>query len=180
MISSSNMSGDWLSRKRDAIMVVASLIATMAFQAGMNRQDDNNSLQMRHKAGEAVMAYSHPKSYPFFIRVNTTAFVASLSAILLLVSGWPFRRKLFMWLTVTSVALTYGISIYIVTPKKDREQLGHVIEVAVTVSCSVMALLLLGNTIRLFYKWMMRKKPQSGKFETRKCANLVHVNVSTT
>lgn len=186
-----DMSGDWLSRKRDAIMVVASLIATMAFQAGMNPpggvwQDDNNSLQMGHKAGEAVMAYSHPKSYRFFIRVNTTAFVASLSTILLLISGLPFRRKLFMWalmvimwLTVTSVALTYGISIYIVTPRKDREQLGHVIEVAVTVWCSVMALLLLGNTVRLFYKWMMRKKQQLGKFETRKCANLVHVNVST-
>lgn len=76
-----------------------------------------------------------------------------------------------MWLTVTSVALTYGISIYIVTPKKDREQLGQVIEISVTVWCSVMALLLLGNTIRLVYKWL-RKKQQS-----RKSANSFHVNV---
>ncbi|KAJ8564453.1 hypothetical protein K7X08_000913 [Anisodus acutangulus] len=185
-----DIAGDWLSKKRDAIMVVASLIATMAFQAGMNPpggfwqdNEEGNSLRMPHKAGEAVMAYSHPKSYRYFIRVNTTAFVASLSTILLLISGLPFRRKLFMWafmvimwLTVTSVALTYGISIYIVTPKKDREQLGQVIEVAVTVWCSVMALLLLGNTIRLAYKWMIKKK-QSGKFEPRKSANLVHVNV---
>ncbi|XP_055820373.1 ankyrin repeat-containing protein BDA1-like [Solanum dulcamara] len=190
-----DMSGDWLSRKRDAIMVVASLIATMAFQAGMNPpggvwQDNKegnsqgNSLQIAHKAGEAIMAYSHPKSYRYFIRVNTTAFVASLSTILLLISGLPFRKKFFMWglmvimwLTVTSVALTYGISIYIVTPKKDREQLGQVIEVGVTVWCSVMALLLLGNTIRLAYKWVMRKKKQSRKFETRKSINLVHLSV---
>ncbi|KAK4372980.1 hypothetical protein RND71_008364 [Anisodus tanguticus] len=185
-----DIAGDWFSKKRDAIMVVASLIATMAFQAGMNPpggfwqgNEEGNSLRMPHKAGEAVMAYSHPKSYRYFIRVNTTAFVASLSTILLLISGLPFRRKLFMWalmvimwLTVTSVALTYGISIYIVTPKKDREQLGQVIEVAVTVWCSVMALLLLGNTIRLAYKWMIKKK-QSGKLEPRKSANLVHVNV---
>ncbi|KAK6782303.1 hypothetical protein RDI58_020099 [Solanum bulbocastanum] len=191
-----DISGDWLSRKRDAIMVVASLIATMAFQAGMNPpggvwQDNKevlnsqvNSLQIPHKAGEAVMAYSHPKSYRYFIRVNTTAFVASLSTILLLISGLPFRKKFFMWalmvimwLTITSIALTYGISIYIVTPKKDREQLGQVIEVAVTVWSSVMTLLLLGNTVRLVYKWMMRKKQQSRTSETRKSANFVHVNV---
>ncbi|XP_059318610.1 ankyrin repeat-containing protein NPR4-like [Lycium ferocissimum] len=191
---SHDMAGDWLSKKRDAIMVVASLIATMAFQAGMNPpggfwqgnedvDSQGNTLQMPHKAGEAVMAYSHPKSYRYFIRVNSTAFVASLSTILLLISGLPFRKKLFMWslmvimwLTVTSTALTYGISIYIVTPKKDREHLGQVIEVAVTVWCFVMALLLLGNTIRLAYKWM-RKRHQSEKFERRESSNLVHVNV---
>ncbi|XP_070040021.1 uncharacterized protein [Nicotiana tomentosiformis] len=158
----------------------------MAFQAGMNPpggvwQDNEevdsqgNSIQMQHKAGEA---YSHPKSYRYFIRANSIAFVASLSTILLLISGLPFRKKLYMWalmvimwLTVTSVALTYGISIYIVTPKKDREQLGQVIEISVTVWCSVMALLLLGNTIRLVYIWL-RKKQQS-----RKYANSFHVNV---
>ncbi|CAN4126129.1 unnamed protein product [Withania somnifera] len=166
-----DMSGDWLSRKRDSIMVVASLIATMAFQAGINppggvwqNYEEVNSQGKPHKAGEAVMAYSHPKAYRYFIRVNTTAFVASLSTILLLISGLPFRKKLFMWalmvimwLTVTSIALTYGISIYIVTPKKDREQLGRIIEVAVTVWCSVMTLLLLGNAIRLAYKWIERR-----------------------
>ncbi|MCE5166857.1 hypothetical protein HAX54_028152 [Datura stramonium] len=194
LVQKQDMAGDWLSKKRDAIMVVASLIATMAFQAGMNPpggfwqaneevNSQGKSLQMPHKAGEAVMAYSHPKSYRYFIRVNTTAFVASLSTILLLISGLPFRKKLFtwalmviMWLAVTSVALTYGISIYIVTPKKDREQLGQVIEVAVTVWCSIMALLFLGNTIRLTYKWMA-KKQQSEKFERTKSANLIHVNV---
>ncbi|WMV42242.1 hypothetical protein MTR67_035627 [Solanum verrucosum] len=196
LVHKHDISGDWLSRKRDAIMVVASLIATMAFQAGMNPpggvwQDNKevlnfqvNSLQIPHKAGEAIMAYSHPKAYRYFIRVNTTAFVTSLSTILLLISGLPFRKKFFMWalmvimwLTITSIALAYGISIYIVTPKKDREQLGQVIEVAVTVWSSVMALLLLGNTIRLVYKWMMRKKQQSRTSETRKSANFVHVNV---
>ncbi|XP_004245062.1 ankyrin repeat-containing protein ITN1-like [Solanum lycopersicum] len=190
-----NILGDWLSRKRDTIMVVASLIATMAFQAGMNPpggvwQENKelnshvNPLQIPHKAGEAVMAYTHPKSYRYFIRVNTTAFVASLSTILLLISGLPFRKKFFMWalmvimwLTITSIALTYGISIYIVTPKKDREQLGQVIEVAVTVWSCVMTLLLLGNTIRLVYLWMMKKKQQSRTFETRISGNLVHDNV---
>ncbi|PHU21092.1 hypothetical protein BC332_12243 [Capsicum chinense] len=149
--------GDWLSKKRETIMVVASLTATMAFQAGVNPpggvwQENGTS----HKAGEAVMAYNHARSYRYFLRANTIAFVSSVSTILLLISGLPFRRRLFMWglmvimwLTVTSGALTYGISIYILTPKKDSEQLGHIIEIGIVVWCGLMSLLLLGNTIRL-------------------------------
>ncbi|XP_009625621.1 ankyrin repeat-containing protein At5g02620-like [Nicotiana tomentosiformis] len=183
--------GDWLSKKRETIMVVASLIATMAFQAGMNPPggvwQENEKLDNRgipsHKAGEAVMAYNHPKSYRYFLRANTIAFVSSLSTILLLISGLPFKRRLFMWglmvimwLTVTTTALTYGISIYIVTPKKDSEPLGQVIEIGVTVWCGLMALLLLGNTIRLLRKWQ-KKRHKIRSAAARKSANSMFVNV---
>ncbi|XP_027079931.1 uncharacterized protein [Coffea arabica] len=163
--SQPSQGGDWLARTRNALMVVASLIATMAFQAGVNPaggvwQDDKTDYPNPHNAGEAVMAHSHPKYYKNFIRVNTVAFVSSLSTIMFLISGLPFRRKFFMWclmvimwLTISAIALTYGISIVIVTPKDYRKQLSHVIETAVTVWCGVMALLLLGNTIRLINRW---------------------------
>ncbi|XP_059274839.1 ankyrin repeat-containing protein BDA1-like [Lycium ferocissimum] len=184
--------GDWLSKKRETIMVVASLIATMAFQAGMNPPggvwQENGKLNDQgmpsHKAGEAVMAYNHARSYRYFLRANTIAFVSSLSTILLLISGLPFRRRLFMWglmvimwLTVTSVALTYGISIYILTPKKDSEPLGQVIEIGITVWCGLMALLLLGNTIRLLRIWQ-KKKHKIRSSAARKFANSINfVNV---
>nr|GMD41734.1 ankyrin repeat-containing protein At3g12360-like [Ipomoea batatas] len=63
-----NPTGDWLSRKRDSIMVVASLIATMAFQAGVNPpggvwQETSLSPDSPHRAGEAVMAYNHAKHH---------------------------------------------------------------------------------------------------------------------
>ncbi|PSS19334.1 Ankyrin repeat-containing protein [Actinidia chinensis var. chinensis] len=149
--------GDWLTEKRAALMVVASLIATMAFQAGVNPpggvwQDNSNG----HRAGEAVMAYNYPDSYPYFLRSNTIGFVASLSTILLLISDLPFKKRAFMWilvvimwLTITSMAFTYAFSIVVVTPKKDREALSRTIVVAVIVWCGVMAVLLLVHTGRL-------------------------------
>ncbi|KAI3814808.1 hypothetical protein L1987_14453 [Smallanthus sonchifolius] len=51
--------GDWLDKKRNALMVVASLIATMAFQAGTNPPSgvwqDDSTADPPHKAGYAVM-----------------------------------------------------------------------------------------------------------------------------
>lgn len=180
---------DWLNKKRDSLMIVATLIATFAFQAGLNPaggvwQDDSAqnsasaSAPLRpHRAGEAIMAHYHPKYYRNFVRANTVAFVSSLSTILLLISGLPFRRRgkffmwclmVIMWLTITSVALTYGISIMMVTPRRYRKTLSHVIEIAVTVWCFVMSLLLLGNTIRLVKRWIIgggikRWKARSGR-----------------
>ncbi|KAA8550264.1 hypothetical protein F0562_001948 [Nyssa sinensis] len=153
----------WLEKKRDILMVVASLIATMSFQAGVSPpggvwQDDSEG---KHRAGEAVMAYNYPDSYPYFLRFNTISFVTSLSTILLLMSGLPFKRKTFMWilmvimwLTITSISLTYAFTIVVITPMKDREPLSHVITIAVIVWCCVMTLLLIGHTIRLIERWL--------------------------
>lgn len=165
----------WLTKKRDSIMVVAILIATMAFQAAVSPpgglwQDNltvdsqGNSVPDPHHAGESVMSYTHPKYFRNFIRVNTVAFVSSLSIILLLISGLPFKRRFFMWflmvtmwLTVTSIAVTYGVAILVTTPEKYKQSLSHVVETAITVWCCVMGILLLGNTFRLIDKWLRRK-----------------------
>ncbi|MFS7991869.1 putative PGG domain-containing protein [Helianthus anomalus] len=62
---------DWLDKKRNTLMVVASLIATMAFQAGTNPPSgvwqDNSIAQ----AGSAVMLYNHPNYYHTFLVCNT-------------------------------------------------------------------------------------------------------------
>ncbi|CAL5355445.1 unnamed protein product [Camellia sinensis] len=151
---------EWLAKKKETIMLVATLIATIVFQAGMSPpggvwQDNLDG----HRAGEAVMAYNYPDSYPYFICASTIGFVASLSTILLLISGLPFKRKIFMWilvavmwLTVTSMAVTYAISIVVVTPKNDRKPLSHTITVAIIVWCSLMAILFLLHTARLVKK----------------------------
>ncbi|XP_004245063.1 ankyrin repeat-containing protein At5g02620 [Solanum lycopersicum] len=185
--------GDWLSKKRETVMVVASLIATMAFQAGVNppggvwqeneKLDDPRTVPLLYKAGESVMAYNHARPYRYFLRVNTIAFVSSLSTILLLISGLPFRRRLFMWglmvimwSTVTTIALTYGIAIYIITPRKDSEPLGQIIDIGITVWCGLMALLLLGNTIRLLRAWQ-KKKHEIRRAAVQKFVNSITVDV---
>ncbi|KAL3844271.1 hypothetical protein ACJIZ3_001674 [Penstemon smallii] len=165
----------WLAKKRDAIMLVAVLIATMAFQAVVSPaggvwQEDmfhdslGNNLLVPHRAGEAVMAHKHPRAFKSFIRSNTIAFVSSLSTILFLISGLPFRNRLVMWalmvvmwLTVTSTAVTYAICIVVITPRKDRTSVGHVMDTSIAVWCGVMGILLVGNTLRLIDRWLRNR-----------------------
>lgn len=158
----------WLTKKRDAIMVVAVLIATMAFQAAVTPPGgvwQNNATDNSYKVGEAVIANIHPDMYKGFIRTNTIAFISSLSTILLLISGLPFRHRLFMWslmvimwLTVTSTALTYALSVAVVTPEKDRKSsLVYVNVISIVVWFSAMAILLVGNTVRLVDRGLQKR-----------------------
>lgn len=162
---------DWLEKKRSALMVVASLIATMAFQVGVNPpsgiwQDDHlvdaqgNPVSDPHQAGFSVLAHNNPEAYWRFYIFNTTAFVASLSIILLLMSGLPLRRRFFMWIlivttwiAITAIALTYIASITVLTPSATQNSaIMYVIGWSVIVWLGLMALLLIGHTIRLIVK----------------------------
>ncbi|KAL7187022.1 hypothetical protein ACSBR1_037152 [Camellia fascicularis] len=161
--------GEWLAKKRDALMVVASLLATIAFQAGVNPpggvwQNDSPP----HRTGEAVAAYTYPESYQFYLRANTISFVASLSTILLLISGLPSKRKNFMrilttimCLSITSIAFSYAFSLVAVTPKTHRVSLRRTLYVAVPVWCGVMVILLLAHTIQLTLRWLKHKNWKS-------------------
>ncbi|EYU20317.1 hypothetical protein MIMGU_mgv1a007928mg [Erythranthe guttata] len=145
----------WLTKKRDSIMVVAILIATMAFQAGVSPAGG---------VWQEDLTQDPQGNYLSFIRANTIAFISSLSTILLLISGLPFRKKIFMWIlmvimwvTITSIAVTYAMSIAAVTPKKFGRSLSHVIEIGLAVWTAVMATLLVGNTARLADRWLKKK-----------------------
>ncbi|KAI5320140.1 hypothetical protein L3X38_039848 [Prunus dulcis] len=125
---------DWLGRRRSSLMVVASLLATVAFQAGLTPpggvwQDDlevdenGNPVAEPHSVGTSVMAYNQPKEYGLFMIFNTIAFLASLSIILLLVSGLPIKRRrwmwiqmVIMWVAITTQVVTYFISLRHMSP----------------------------------------------------------------
>ncbi|CAL5358672.1 unnamed protein product [Camellia sinensis] len=166
--------GEWLAKKRDALMVVASLLATIAFQAGVSppggvwQNDSPEGSLDPHRTGEAVAAYTYPESYQFYLRANTISFVASLSTILLLISGLPLKRKNFMrilttimCLSITSIAFSYAFSLVAVTPKTHRVSLRRTLYVAVPVWCGVMVILLLAHTIQLTLRWLKHKNWKS-------------------
>ncbi|KAF4365812.1 hypothetical protein F8388_014459 [Cannabis sativa] len=127
-------SESWLSRKRESLMIVASLIATMAFQAGTTPpgglwQESSPSQSISqvtqhdtiidriiadspsvfdHLAGEAIIASYHDKKflYHIYLFCNTVGFVGSLSIILLLVTGLPFCRRFWMWILTVTLWIT--------------------------------------------------------------------------
>lgn len=165
---------DWLGRKRSALMVVASLIATVAFQAAITPpggvwqadetvDENGNPLTNPRKAGTAVMAYSQEIEYGQFMIFNTLAFLASLSIILLLVSGLPIKKRrwmwiqmIIMWIAITAQVITYFISLRHMSPDSATGMLRDVTEISVLTWLCLMGVVFIGNMVRMNL-WVLRK-----------------------
>ncbi|KAM7517497.1 hypothetical protein LguiB_016459 [Lonicera macranthoides] len=85
----------WMDRKRDAILVIATLIAGMAYQAGSNPPggvwDQNDQIytnlqgqNVTLRTGKFIMVVNYPRIYIIFWSFNTASFVAALTIILLI------------------------------------------------------------------------------------------------
>ncbi|CAN6715084.1 unnamed protein product [Malus baccata var. baccata] len=131
---------DWVKETRGLLMVVATVISTMTFQAVANppggvweRNDKNTSVnnitvcseESVCRVGTAVLGYGNdPEDYfPVFIASNTITFLASMSVTLLLLSGFPLHNRLCTWLlsmsmcvTLAFLALTYLIVLHMMVP----------------------------------------------------------------
>ncbi|KAJ4717499.1 Ankyrin repeat family protein [Melia azedarach] len=119
---------DWLDKKRNALMVVASLIATMAFQAGVNppKSPLQDSSSPDNSRPAAAPVHRSPTLGLIFISqgfytYNTIGFLASMSIILLLISGLPLNHRIWMWIlsailwvAISSMVLTYMAAILII------------------------------------------------------------------
>ncbi|KAM1442721.1 hypothetical protein COP2_010560 [Malus domestica] len=132
---------NWVVEIRGMLMVVATMISTMTFQAVVNPPGgvwDHNDTNTAFgnitvcnetsvcKAGAAVLSYGTDDPYnyfPGFITCNTISFLASLSVTLLLVSGFPLHNRFCTWLlsmsmcvTLTFLALTYLTVLKLIVP----------------------------------------------------------------
>ncbi|KAI3968417.1 hypothetical protein MKW92_017282 [Papaver armeniacum] len=113
------------SETRNALMVVAVLIATITYQGGINppggvwqdHKHDNNSTittnstalgNTMHHAGKAVMVYEH-LCFVLFMVFNTVGFFTSLIIISLLTSRFPL--KAWLRLAVISMATAFGCEV---------------------------------------------------------------------
>ncbi|PKI58297.1 hypothetical protein CRG98_021303 [Punica granatum] len=117
---------------------------------------ENSNITLR--AGNTVMGGSSYGVYFTFLVFNTIGFIASLSIIILLISGLPMRRRLFisvltviMWIVVTSMALTYAISIEFLTPLEQYLSF-KVISFGILAWTGLMTLLVVSHIIRLIVK----------------------------
>ncbi|KAE8124862.1 hypothetical protein FH972_019709 [Carpinus fangiana] len=121
---------NWIEETRGTLMVVATVIASMAFQAGINPpggvwqeniSDSTNGFRCGGKhhnctAGTAVLSYSiHSHVYTYFISCNTISFIASVCVLVLVISGFPLTTNFFMWfLTLAmSISIAYMTLAYI-------------------------------------------------------------------
>ncbi|KAL2554047.1 Ankyrin repeat family protein [Forsythia ovata] len=165
---------DWLGRKRSALMVVASLIATVAFQAGLTppggvwqddytKDENGNPVSNPHTVGQSIMAYKDPKEYGIFMIFNTIAFLSSLSIILLLVSGLPLKRRRWMWLqmmivwiAITAQVVTYFLTLRHMSPRDVEGILRKVTEISVLTWLTLMVVVFIGNMVRMNL-WILRK-----------------------
>lgn len=166
---------DWLAKMRSALMIVASLVATVAFQAGLSPpggvwasdyvvDSNGNQVEKPHYAGQSVMAINLPEAYGQFLIFNTISFLASLSIILIQVSGLPLRRHrwmwtqlVIMWIAISTQSITYFISFVNLSPDRLKGTLSHVTRISVLIWFCLMGVVFIGNVVRGVL-YVLRKK----------------------
>ncbi|KAF8400553.1 hypothetical protein HHK36_013852 [Tetracentron sinense] len=117
----SSWNDDCFKDKRATLMIAATVIAGMGFQAGINppggvwNEDDEGNNARR--AGTPILAEKQPAIFAVVMFFNTLSFITSLSILLLLAGGLPRKRRFClrilvaaMWVTVTCMALAYLFS----------------------------------------------------------------------
>ncbi|KVH87973.1 ankyrin repeat-containing protein ITN1-like [Cynara cardunculus var. scolymus] len=155
---------DWLYKKRDTLMVVASFIATMAFQVGTNPPSG---------------VWHHPVLHHIFLISNTVGFLSTLSIILLLISGLHFSKHrghvstgimiVIMWIATTSMSITYYVSITVTTPLHQAKTIRPLSVIIVFVWIGLMTLvvgrymLLLMAITKKIIKLSYRRSPETTK-----------------
>ncbi|KAG8375721.1 hypothetical protein BUALT_Bualt10G0129900 [Buddleja alternifolia] len=169
----------WQTEKGNAIMVVAVLIATVAFQAGVSPaggiwQENSTQQDNLHGAGEAVVASTHPEAYKNLIRANTIAFVSSVTTILLLISGLPFTRRVYMWIMMILASLTvsYAISIFVVTPKTLEKLMPGVLKIGLGVCFAVMGILFMGSKAKWLEEWLKKTCFANNSYYNFNCCSI--------
>ncbi|KAK9902324.1 hypothetical protein M0R45_001744 [Rubus argutus] len=174
-----NSGRNWVEEKRGMLMVVGTMISTMTFQAAINPpggfwQDFNTNSTFEGisycnaknpcLAGTAVSSYIHPEFFNYFQVFNTACFVFSMSITHLLVSGFPLRKRLLLWLlvvvmclTLQFLTLTFYYGVQLVLPNRVSSTASIYINGTLRLFwLPLLALVILYHTAR-FLIWLVKK-----------------------
>ncbi|KAL7602186.1 hypothetical protein Lser_V15G25524 [Lactuca serriola] len=123
-------------KRTDAILIAASVIAAMNFQAvispprGIYQETRYNLKHQIYKAGEAIGAHLDPQGYKNFYLANTISFTSSMSAIFLLLCSVSLQRRIFtilttatMFVAITATTYSYALALESITPSQERSWL---------------------------------------------------------
>ncbi|KAF3434097.1 hypothetical protein FNV43_RR25200 [Rhamnella rubrinervis] len=175
--------GDWIKDKTGALMIVATMIATMTFQTAVNppggvwQESRNNTIDCTPQndciAGTAVLAHIWEYDYLRFLVFDSMAFISLVVVIFLLISGFPVRYTPCMWLlnlftfsALTFSALTFREGMYLVSPSTIHGVAYLIYIILYYIWVFLLGVMILVQTIRILilvvrkllktfgYKWM--------------------------
>lgn len=164
---------NWIEETRGTLMVMATVIATMTFQAGITppggvwqENTTTGGFNCSHpvcEAGTAILSYAWPSDYINFVSFNTTSFFAALCVLLLLISGFSMKNKFVIWFltiamitAVTFMALTYLWVVGLVTPDHLVRKFIRMAFASLFTWIGLLVIVGVVHTIRLYY-WIMKK-----------------------
>ncbi|KAG2716328.1 hypothetical protein I3760_03G120600 [Carya illinoinensis] len=166
--------GNWIDETRGTLMLVASVIATVTFQVGLNppggvrQQDFKNGTDA---AGTSIfLSQDYDNGYQYFLYFNTNSFVAALSILLVVISGFPLRNKFFIWflsltmfIAIWAMALIYFNALYVVNPTYFEGDYLPVIYYVVLMAASAVHIIRrlswIGKLLLKFTHWLITKRP---------------------
>lgn len=128
---------DKMVKRDERLLVAASVIAAMAYQAAISPPGgvaglDAHELALAPSPGDerlilpadSLLAVYYPKLSEMFWASNTISFMAALSVIFLYVSGATLKRRFFiwfiraaMWITLSSMGAAYILAVLATNPQ---------------------------------------------------------------
>jgi len=149
----------WQQGMHEALMIVAILVATLAYEAGKDPPNES-----------AKTMDDFDYYYKLFEVYNTISFIASLSTIIILISGLPLKRHrittwivmVTMWVAITCTARSYSIRMLFASPKKEKTYNSlnpfkdPVVVAGVQAWICLMYLILLCHVMRLIWKLVLK------------------------